>query len=292
MVGYASWASCLERRAVCESEVLKRSEVGKVRREEKEQSYVEAKVSQRRRGNGRQGAVEKGGAPIRPRSCVRKDGDRAQAQRSEWASGKRHKQNVEVLGHGGPGHSHHSRRRGAACKRLTQAGGGAARPMKTRTEPWMGFGCIFILFGWERRLPWAPGILDAKFLQPGRHNLEACHPWLQRPKVDEYRGLTWMNVILWNDQALVLVVEVLVAVGHANLVDEYIDGGWTFYTYHPPLVDSFHLWVNDILGAPWNQYVFPPTRMTYFGSMSSNKSRLLWIDIILMDEYLPREMGE
>lgn len=34
-------------------------------------------MSQRRRGNGRQAAVEEEGAPIRPRSCVRKDGDRA-----------------------------------------------------------------------------------------------------------------------------------------------------------------------------------------------------------------------
>lgn len=41
---------------------------------------MDAKVSQRRRGNGRQAAVEEGGAPIRPRSCVRKDGDRASEQ--------------------------------------------------------------------------------------------------------------------------------------------------------------------------------------------------------------------
>lgn len=67
---------------MCESEVWRGANLGregKVRREEKEQSYVEAKVSQRRRGNGRQGAVEEEGAPIRPRSCVRKDGDRARA---------------------------------------------------------------------------------------------------------------------------------------------------------------------------------------------------------------------
>lgn len=78
--------SCLERRACVnprlgEERTWKgKGREGKVPREEKEQSYVDAKVSQRRRGNGRQAAVEEEGAPIRPRSCVRKDGDRASEQ--------------------------------------------------------------------------------------------------------------------------------------------------------------------------------------------------------------------
>lgn len=48
-------------------------------------------MGQRGRGNGRQGAVVEGGAPIRPRSCVRKDG--AQARKTTQHNG-------EVLGLG------------------------------------------------------------------------------------------------------------------------------------------------------------------------------------------------
>lgn len=87
---------------MCESEVWRGANLGregKVGREEKEQSYVEAKVSQRRRGNGRQGTVEEEGAPIRPRSSCGKTG----TGREQASKRKATQQNVEVLGHGGPG---------------------------------------------------------------------------------------------------------------------------------------------------------------------------------------------
>lgn len=71
-----------------------------------------------------------------------------------------------------------------------------------------------------------------RFIQPRRHNLDACHPWLKRPQVNEY-SLVWMNIILWDDPVQVLVGWSRQFSGCKS------DGGWTFYKYHPVLMDSF-----------------------------------------------------